>query len=369
MTTPVKYSSPTLYPKLPTTAVCDDASNHTITTTTTTTTKPVMTKSNQAAAMKKLVVWLADFVSVVCIVLCNKLLMGPPGNFRFPISLPAAHFAMTALASSALQRVVGGANESKATAKAQSPELAPLQQTGSSDTSSITQKPRMDIAIFILASSAAIITVNISLLLNSVAFYQMMKMLTLPFVAAVDAMTSKKKAYGWRHVFAFACIMTGVALTIEGELSSSFAGSAVALVSVVCAGCSQLLCCKLQTKYNAGPTQLLAIMSPYKAALFFAIGPTLNYLCFTRAWIFAYAWTPTSFLRFAASCIIAIAVNLSQFTAIRVFGPTMYSALGQIKTIALVVIGSLVFQKTITIQNLLGIGIAFGGVWSLACIT
>jgi hypothetical protein len=46
-----------------------------------------------------LLVLLVDVVSVVLIVFCNKALMSPPVNFKFPVTLTAAHFACTGILS------------------------------------------------------------------------------------------------------------------------------------------------------------------------------------------------------------------------------------------------------------------------------
>jgi solute carrier family 35 protein E3 len=292
-------------------------------------------------------VWLADFASVVLIVLCNKALMSPPVNFRFPVTLTAAHFACTAIVSSLLMR-------SKGT------ESMPYEAQASSQ----TFPPWYVTATFVLVSGAAIITVNASLLLNSVAFYQIMKMLTLPIVATVEALSGTKR-YGLKHVVAFAVILLGVGLTITGDMESSFAGTVVATTSVIFASASQILCGSLQAKYDVSPSMLLAIVSPYKAALLFAIGPLMDRTFFSNSALTDYTWTRVGVQLFSTSCVLAIVVNLAQYTAIRLLGSGIYAALGQAKTSALVVIGSIAFHGRATPAQLAGTGVAISAVWCL----
>lgn len=290
--------------------------------------------------------WLADFFSVVLIVLCNKTLMSPPFGFHFPVTLTAAHFTFTALVSRVVQH---------ATANKQ--HESDLQET--------QPLPLIVTIAFVLVSSAAIITVNASLLLNSVAFYQIMKMLTLPLVAAFEAI-SKTKHYNWRHLCAFAVIMIGVGLTVEGDMESSVGGTVSACASVLFAAVSQIMCGRLQIKYQISPSKLLTTISPFKAMLLLLIGPPLDRFCFAKTWIINFAWTDQAIYLFSMSCVLAVAVNLAQYTAINLLGAGMYAALGQVKTSALIVLGSLIFHGRATSEQLLGTCLAILAVWSLA---
>lgn len=305
---------------------------------------------------KGLVVWLADLVSVVLIVLCNKALMSPPTSFRFPVTLTAAHFTFTALVSrasmylstswSAKQQTADPRQESAA---ASVPASVPAQMT----------------AFFVLVSAAAIITVNASLLLNSVAFYQIMKMLTLPLVAAFEAWSGTKH-YDRQHLAVFAVILIGVGMTAEGDMDSSIGGTLVASASVVFAAASQILCGRLQEQYQISPTSLLSIVSPYKALLLVMAGPALDRVFFAKSWITDFAWTSRAVQLLLISCILAVAVNLTQYTAIRLLGPGIYSALGQVKTSTLVLLGSLAFQGRASVQQITGTGLAISAVWYMA---
>jgi hypothetical protein len=59
------------------------------------------------------------------------------------------------------------------------------------------------------------------------------------------------------------------------------------------------------------PTELLAVVSPIKATLLFAIGPPIDAVAF-GGWIGSYHWTVKCAVFVCITCMLAIARNLSQ---------------------------------------------------------
>lgn len=290
-----------------------------------------------------IIAWFVEFSSAVAIILCNKALMSGRLKFRFPVTLTAAHFAWTALGSS----LIKGCTEAGANEPAELP-------------------PWRVVCAFVAISCGAIILSNASLLLNSVMFYQISKLITLPFVAAVDWVEGTK-AYTWLHVPIFGVVMSGVAIAIRGEAGipeSGFVGAAVAMASVVATGMHQIYCGRLQSRWGMSPSALLAVVSPIKAALLFVIGPTIDALAF-GGWIGAYDWTPDAAILVATTCALAIALNLSQYTVIRALGAGPYQAFSQLKTAAVIALGSLLFEGTMHEHQIIGACVAVCGVITL----
>jgi hypothetical protein len=147
--------------------------------------------------MGGILAWFVEFSSSVAIILCNKAMMSGDLNFRYPVTLTAAHFAWTAGESTLILNCTTSANEACEGAR----ELPPWYV----------------IAGFVAISCGAIILSNASLMLDSVAFYQTSKLLTLSFVATLD-WADGRKTYTWMHHPIFAVVMTDVALTIRGEV-------------------------------------------------------------------------------------------------------------------------------------------------------
>ncbi|KAF8056730.1 URGT2 [Scenedesmus sp. PABB004] len=191
-----------------------------------------------------------------------------------------------------------------------------------------------------------------------------MKLPTLPFVAAVEWVAGTKQ-YAWQHAALYATILAGVWLTIAGEVRASWTGTAVAMASFMSAGTHQFFCGRLQAAYSMTPSRLLAFISPIKAIVLFASGPFLDKALF-GAWLGAYAWTGAAASLVAGTCLLAVVLNLAQYTVISLLGAGPYQAFSQLKTAAVVVLGSLVFQGDVRAQQLAGTALAIAGVLSLA---
>jgi solute carrier family 35 protein E3 len=289
-----------------------------------------------------IIAWLVEFSSSVAIILCNKVLLSSHRyNFRYPVTLTAAHFAWTAAGSALLHSCSSNDGAKQG-----------------------TMPPWLAVAGFVAISCAAIIMSNASLLLNSIAFYQISKLLTLPFVALLD-WAEGRKTYTAMHLPIFAVILAGVALTIRGEVKDGgLVGAAVALISVVTTGLHQVYCGRLQSRWGMAPSALLAIVSPIKASILFLFGPAIDSVAF-GGWIGEYTWTLGAAILVGATCILAIALNLSQYTVIRALGAGPYQAFSQLKTAAVIVIGTLMFEGRVHMQQTVGVVIAVCGVVAL----
>lgn len=336
-------------------------------------------KSNGPAKTDRLhgfIAWAAEFCSAVLIILCNKTLMQTMA-FRFPVTLTALHFACTAVGARACvtlgRQVTIGAAPSTADCDQ---ELQCLQKPGktvdmsarshSSDISdcahfaSHTPITTIELACFAFISSIAIVLSNVSLCTNSVAFYQVMKLPVLVFIATLEAALGVKKYTHWQSG-GIALILSGTAVTIRGNVTTSALGLTVALGSIVSTGMHQLLCGRLQAWHGLSSSELLAKVSPIKAVILALAGPLLD-RALLNSDLRTVDWTSELGLVIGASCSLAVVLNLSQYTVIRHLGAGLYQALSQLKTIFIVVLGSLLFDATLNLWQLVGVGVAVSGV-------
>jgi len=112
-------------------------------------------------------------------------------------------------------------------------------------------------------------------------------------------------------------------------------------------------CGRLQAKFGLSSGKLLALVSPFKALLLFAIGPLLDGAYF-GGWIHDYRWTTKVAVLILFTCLLAISLNMAQYSAINLLGAGTYQALSQLKTAAVVVLGSLYFQGHVDPRQLAG---------------
>lgn len=281
----------------------------------------------------------SDIVSSVSIILCNKLLMKTYG-FRYPITLTSCHYAVTALASITV-----------CLATKKSPDA---------HTSSI---PFVAVAAFALLSTVGIMLANASLMLNSVAFYQIVKLAGLPLTACLEVGT-RTTTYSAKQFSCIAVVLAGVALTIRGTLKTSATGTVVAAASVITTSLHQFYCGVLQKRYKVSPNALLARVAPLKALALFSVAPTLDRALFGSGHVLD-ALTADVVKLIGTTCALAAVVNIAQYTVVHFYGAGTFQAISQMKTVLVVYVGSAVFDGVVTLAQAVGTLLSIAGVLCL----
>lgn len=290
----------------------------------------------------------ADLTSSVAIIVCNKLLMSRYG-FRFPVTLTAAHFAVTSVAIAAIRLVTQSAAPS-ASGGGSGGSGSGNGGSGSGNSSSngigTAAVPLAPVVAFAMLSSGAIILSNASLFLNSVAFYQIMKLATLPFIAFLEIAT-RTRSYSLRHGACFAVIMFGVGITIRGSMRTSVPGALTAVLSVMMTGCHQFFCGKLQSHFNVTPATLLSQVAPLKAVIILLCAPMLDRVWFGSVLDLSSVSGDALWLA-AATCLLAVIVNVAQYSVINYYGAGLFQAMSQLKTAIIIYGWSLAFEGTVS---------------------
>ena len=278
----------------------------------------------------------SDIVSSAAIILCNKLLMKTFG-FRYPITLTSCHYAVTAVASICL------CFATKTSADAP-PKTVPLAA----------------VAAFALLGTVGIMLANASLLLNSIAFYQIVKLAGLPLTACLEVVT-RTSTYTAKQCACFAVVLAGVAVTIRGTLTTSPVGTIVAAFSVLTTSLHQFYCGVLQTRYQVSPNKLLARVAPLKALALFVVAPALDGALFGSRKVFA-ALTVDVVKLIGTTCALAVVVNIAQYTVVHFYGAGTFQAVNQMKTVLVVYGGSLMFDGMVALPQAVGTVLSIAGV-------
>jgi solute carrier family 35, member E3 len=224
--------------------------------------------------------------------------------------------------------------------------------------------PLKDLVMFTVAANISIASLNISLLVNSVGFYQIAKLLVIPFVCLVEWAAFSRK-FPPVIVAAVTTVVIGVGVvTVTADVSvRSVGGTIIAGLSVVGSGMQQILCRTVQTRNNISSQELLARMAPLQGITLLLIGPPLDWYV-TGDWVTDYVWTSNGMIWMFLSCSIAILVNISQFMVLGRFTAVTYQVLGHSKTILVLLGGWLVFREFITAKQMLGMALAVAGmIW------
>lgn len=288
-----------------------------------------------ADAMK----WLSNFVSSVAIVMVNKQLMGSSGlAFQYATTLCGLHF----LCTTSVRAFSSGSKDNGAKASAG------------------RDLPRARLGAFVGVASTSIISLNLSLMMNHVGFYQLCKLLQIPAVALLEFAFFGKQV-SWALARAIGIVMLGVGVATVQETSMNFWGTIVAMIAVLSTSGQQILVSRLQSEYGIGSNDLLGRTAPLMAASMLLIGPFLDQVI-TGSFVTEYYWTRESLFFLTASCLLAIWVNISQYMCIGTFSALSFQVIGHVKTVFIFFFGWLLFDIPVTWNNITGGLIAIGGI-------
>ncbi|GLI61109.1 hypothetical protein VaNZ11_003360, partial [Volvox africanus] len=213
--------------------------------------------------------------------------------------------------------------------------------------------------MFAVVGAMSVGFANLSLLLNSVGFYQMAKLLMSPFVAAVEMLLLKKRF----PAPALACIvvvLTGVGIVTVSDVTVNAPGLAMAALFIVMGGSQQILCGHLQNALRLQSHQLMSNTSFLQGMILMIVGPFVDKLACSK-WILEWEVSVPGVEMLGLSCLLAVAVNGSQYLVLGRFSATSFQVLGHAKTLLVLIGGWLLFDDPINPRKALGMALAFLG--------
>ncbi|XP_074264284.1 UDP-rhamnose/UDP-galactose transporter 4-like [Silene latifolia] len=259
--------------------------------------------------------WSFNVVTSVGIILVNKALMATYG-FTFATTLTGLHFGTTTLLTSLLQW------------------LGYIQPT---------ELPFSEIVKFVLFANFSIVGMNVSLMWNSVGFYQIAKLSMIPVSCFLEVVLDKVR-YSRDTKLSIGLVLMGVGVCTVTDVSVNAKGFIAAFVAVWSTALQQYYVHHLQHKYNISSFNLLGRTAPVQAASLLVVGPFLDYWL-TEKRVDAYPYSEIAVFFIILSCIIAIGTNLSQFICIGRFSAVSFQVIGHMKTILVLILGFTFFGK------------------------
>ncbi|MEW5307165.1 MAG: hypothetical protein WDW38_002233 [Sanguina aurantia] len=284
---------------------------------------------------KKLVIdvsaWLSNVVTSVLIIFMNKLIMSVY-KFVFATTICGLHFVSCSLAIWAAQ--------------------------GLGLTTHVAI-PFKDALIFSLVGSVSIAAANLSLLLNTVGFYQIAKLMLVPFVCSVEIFHLRRQ-FPAPALASILVVMAGVAIVTVTDVGVNPTGVLMAALFVVASGTQQILVGTFQTKFKLSSHQLLANTAPIQGMLLLVAGPLVDRLV-TERWVTSWEINVPGVEMLLLSCVTSVAVNLSQFLCLGRFSATSFQVLGHTKTVLVLLGGWALFKEPINVKQLGGMVLAVVG--------
>ncbi|KAJ0026316.1 UDP-rhamnose/UDP-galactose transporter 6 [Pistacia vera] len=279
--------------------------------------------------------WMFNVVTSVGIIIVNKALMATYG-FSFATTLTGLHFATTTLMTSVLKW------------------MGYIQPS---------HLPFPELLKFIIFANFSIVGMNVSLMWNSVGFYQIAKLSMIPVSCLLEVVLDKIR-YSRDTKLSISVVLLGVGVCTVTDVSVNARGFIAAFIAVWSTAMQQYYVHHLQRKYSLSSFNLLGHTAPAQAATLLLVGPFLDYWL-TGKRIDAYDYQTASVVFIILSCTIAVGTNLSQFICIGRFTAVSFQVLGHMKTILVLVMGFFFFGKEgLNLHVVLGMIIAvMGMIW------
>ncbi|KAH0468247.1 hypothetical protein IEQ34_003280 [Dendrobium chrysotoxum] len=277
--------------------------------------------------------WGMNVVSSVGIIMANKQLMSPNGyGFSFATTLTGFHFSVTALVGWVSN--AAGLSVSK-------------------------QIPLWELLWFSIVANLSITAMNLSLMLNSVGFYQISKLSIIPVVCMLEWILNNKH-YSSKVIMSVVVVAFGVGICTVTDVEINMKGFLCACVAVFCTSLQQITIGSFQKKYSIGSFELLSKTAPIQAASLLVLGPFMDY-CLNGQSILKYHFSTGASLFIILSCTLAVFCNMSQYLCIGRFSATTFQVLGHMKTVCVLILGWVLFDSALTIKNILGMFLAVLG--------
>ncbi|XP_019413794.1 PREDICTED: UDP-galactose transporter 2-like isoform X1 [Lupinus angustifolius] len=292
-----------------------------------------MENQKKVSAISDVGAWGMNIVSSVGIIMANKQLMSNGGyGFSFATTLTGFHFAVTALVG-----LVSNA-------------------TGYSASKHV---PIWELLWFSLVANTSITAMNLSLMLNSVGFYQISKLSMIPVVCVMEWILHSKH-YSREVKMSVMVVVVGVGVCTVTDVKVNLKGFVCACIAVISTSLQQISIGSLQKKYSIGSFELLSKTAPIQAVSLLVFGPFVDYYLSGKL-ITNYKVSSGVIFFILLSCSLAVFCNVSQYLCIGRFSAVSFQVLGHMKTVCVLTLGWLLFDSELTVKNIMGMVIAVAG--------
>ncbi|KAK9827987.1 hypothetical protein WJX81_005426 [Elliptochloris bilobata] len=210
---------------------------------------------------------------------------------------------------------------------------------------------------------------NVSLQLNSVGFYQLMKIMTLPAVVLLEyVMLHRRQAPLQLAAVATVCVGVGLATVADSQVTTNLLGMGVSVAAVLFTGIYQVWVGSKQKELGAGSMQLMHAYAPYAVALLALLvvaceplglhtgapGTVADYL---RSQV-----TPAAAVAIAGSAALGLLVSLSMFLMIGATSGVTFNVVGHVKTVLILAGGVALFGDSMPPTKAAGVVLAIAGI-------
>eukprot|EP01080_Neovahlkampfia_damariscottae_P010053 gene10053-2477_t len=208
-----------------------------------------------------------------------------------------------------------------------------------------------------LAFCGYVVFNNLSLMFNSVSFYQVMKILCTPLIIFIQSYFYDVQTDN-RTKLALLPVCVGIFITVVTDMEINLVGTIFALLATLS---NTLYTIWGKTKMNeldANPMQILLYQSITSCIMLCFCIPIFD----NTKLLMVYNFTPTNIAWILSTCITAFLVNFSFFLLSSVTSSLTVNVIGYLKTCIVFIGGFLFFGTKLEVKNVLGISLTLLGV-------
>jgi len=193
---------------------------------------------------------------------------------------------------------------------------------------------------------------NNSLKLNSIGFYQLVKLLVSPCVVLLEYILDRKIISRNRMILLF-IVCLSVMVSSRAALAFSHNGTICAMVWIPFSALYKVQWGRVKEMYDCSTLALMGAVLPFAICVQAAISPLVD-----PPGILDFQWTPEAIFWIGLSGIFAFLVNLSGFLVMGNISALSHVLLGQLKTAIIMIGATILFGSKYTTIQLVGASVA-----------
>jgi solute carrier family 35 protein E3 len=209
---------------------------------------------------------------------------------------------------------------------------------------------------------------NLSLTYNTVSFYQASKLLIIPCSAFLEYLTMKS-SLTMGQILSIAVSIFGVALVSVGDLNFDIhlPGLIFAASSIVSSSLQQLSARQIQVHVRMSTANLLMVVGIVSGTILTLIGPFLDGLMHGEQFVLAVPhFSPGDMGFVAITVLLAISVNLTQYTCLGKFTVVTFQVASHLKTVSVFISSWLFFGESLNSSKVIGCVITLFGIYGFS---
>jgi solute carrier family 35 protein E3 len=212
------------------------------------------------------------------------------------------------------------------------------------------------ISVYSLVQGMAIVCSNINLQYNSIGVYQMSKLAVIPVMVFTETLLKWREVPSLQIGISLFIVMIGVGLATVHDVTVTVVGLFWASLAVVSIASVQIMGGR-QKQQSLSPLQLLHISTGPTALILSVATPYMDNLPL----FYAHGLTSYELFLVVLSGILSVAINFTVLAIIGDTSPVTYQVLGHLKSVSLLVVGTLLFKSPISLLQFFGICLALVG--------